>query len=390
MLDRAILRYEIGRMVDLVEEKIDSPENRRRQELWEATAYALYGRPRAGGKIPITVTPEIQMWARLHRIRLVDFYQVPELWVYGQLKAKLFAFDEFRDDRPLDRDMWMWLGTAFESSLVGRLSVLCEELEPEKGQIPYTRCREALDHLEQPDFHKSGLMPLAHRMYEQCRALLPASYGVDFPDFIAMPMETASDMVGLETLLSEVAEGSEAAHALLRRCGEVRLQFRKDRARFLGTDLAPGFFGDDFVCVPIISPGFFREVVWPIERELAEEEGGIIYWHSCGNTTPMLESVQELSEIDLLHISAWTDRRAAGRMVREAQPLQVCVHPIREVLEATDAEIERSLSEIIEHLGRYPIKIDADGLEACMDMPEEIARVKHWIELAQRITAEAA
>jgi len=388
-MDTATIRDEISRMVELVEDKIDSSENKRRQELWEATSYALYGRPRAGGKIPITVTPEIQMWARLHRISLVGFYQIPELWVYGQLKAKLFAFDEFPDDRPLDRDLWMWLGTAFESSLVGRPSVLHEELEPEKGQIPYASCTEAIDHLEQPDFHKSGLMPLAHRMYEQCREILPPHYCVDFPDFIAMPMETASDMVGLERLLSEVAEGSEAAHALLRRCGEVRLQFRKDRARFLGTDLAPGFFGDDFVCVPIISPGFYREVVWPLEHELAVDEGGIIYWHSCGNTTQMLESVQELSEIGLLHISAWTDRRAAGNIIRPDQPLQVCVHPIKEVLDATDSEIEHCLNEIIEHLGRYPIKIDADGLEACMDLPEQIARIKHWITLAQRVTARA-
>ena len=61
---------EIPKLVDAIDARIDSDENRRRQALWEKD-----GRPvTRPDKIPVTVSPEFQMWAAVTGVNLIDFY----------------------------------------------------------------------------------------------------------------------------------------------------------------------------------------------------------------------------------------------------------------------------------------------------------------------------
>ncbi|MDO9579192.1 MAG: uroporphyrinogen decarboxylase family protein [Bacteroidales bacterium] len=384
-MNGAFLQDEIKRLVSLIEEKIDSPKNRLRQVLWDKNGFP---HPDAE-KIPITVSPEIQMWSKLHNISLIDFYQIPELYVYGQLKAKVFAFDNFNDDRPIDRVIWMWLGTPFEGSLLGIPFDFFINFEPDDGGvIIYSSCIEAVEKIKQPNFFTSGMMPLAHRMYEGCKTLLPGDYNIIFPDYIQTPLATATHLVGTELFLMEAIDNSEAARQLLARLLEIRVQFRKDRANFLGIGLERGIYDNDHVSTPMISPGLYRDLIWPVENELAVREGGIAYWHSCGNTTAMLDRIKKLPGLGLLHISAWTDRCKAAEILDRNLPLQVCVHSLKEVLCATDSQIKASLADIIKNLGHHRIKIDADCFQTFMEMSEQVRRIRHWTDLAQKMTGE--
>ena len=164
------------------------------------------------------------------------------------------------------------------------------------------------------------------------------------------------------------------------------MQFRRDRAEFLGEDLGPAIYDNDTVNTPLLSPGLYRDMIWPVENELAEREGGVAYWHSCGNTTAMQEWIAKLPNLGLLHVSAWTDRRRTAETLSRDLPLQVCVHPLKEVLDASDETIRASLAEIVDTLGGHRIKIDADCFQTVMDLDEEVRRIRHWAEIAQEVT----
>ena len=47
--------------------------------------------------------------------------------------------------------------------------ILSEHIEPWLGRKPAIANKEDLDKLGMPDFYKSGLMPLAHRYYQELR-----------------------------------------------------------------------------------------------------------------------------------------------------------------------------------------------------------------------------
>lgn len=386
-MNLAILRDDIRRMVDEVERRIASPDNRARQSMWDECGLPLAGERR---RVPITVTPELQMWGRVHQISLRDFYQVPEVYVSFQLRTKLFAFDNFSDDRPIDRYIWMWFGTPFEGSLFDVPYRFYDDLEPEPfEERKYQTCAEAAEAIAQPDFRSSGMMPIVHRVYEGSLELLPDDYDLDFPDYIQTPLATACQLLGVDKLVMEAYDHPADFVRLLRRLMDIRVAYRQQRAEFLGTDLAAGTYDNDAVCTPILSPNLYRELVWPIEMELSERERGISYWHSCGNTTEMLPLIGKLPGIGLQHISAWTDRAVAAEVVRRDQALQVCVHPMSEVLQASSAQAEDSIRRILAVLGHHRIKIDADCIQACMPIPEQIERLRRWTEIAQRVTNQA-
>ena len=375
---------QIRQLLELIEERVDSCENRRRQALWDADGLVRQD----AEKIPITVSPEIQMWGRLLEVSLIDFYQAPAVYVYAQLKSKVFAFDHFHDDRPIDRGIAMWFGTPFDGSLFGIPFQFLADFEPDdKDATLYDSCRQAAEGIEQPDFFNAGMMPIAHRMYEQCRALLPGSYELSFPDYIQTPLSTAAHLVGIDRFLIEACTNQPDARELLKRLIEIRVRFRQERSEFLGIGFGPAVFDNDFVNTPMISPGIYRDLIWPIENELATQEGGTGYWHSCGNTVDMMESIITLPGLEELHVSAWCDRGKSGQILPKDLALQVCVHSLQEVLHATDEQIEVSLTQIIETLGQHRIRIDADCFQAVMDMPEQIRRIAHWADIAQRLTS---
>ena len=242
---------EIPKMLDMIEQRIDSDENLRRLSLWDENGNPL-GK---STKIPVTVSPEIQMWAKVTGVNLVDYYRIPEAFVYATLKVKLFAFDTFADDQPLDRGIWMWWGTPFEGSLFGIDYEFLPDVEPEPmGRHPYATCREAAMRIRQPDFFRAGMMPLVHNVYEQCKQLLPDSYEISFPDYIQNPLSTAFHLLGGDALLTQILTDTESAEQLLTRLIDIRLQYRRERAEFTDTEFGPGIFDNDLVCVPMISP----------------------------------------------------------------------------------------------------------------------------------------
>jgi hypothetical protein len=64
--------------------------------------------------------------------------------------------------------------------------------------------------------------------------------------------------------------------------------------------------GDDEVDGNIISPGTYEEFIYPSDQEFCRDHRGI-YFHSCGNLTPMLPLIRSLPNLRILHVSSLTD-----------------------------------------------------------------------------------
>lgn len=381
-MNKTKLREEIKAMIQEIETRVESAENERRKSFWEEK-----GLPnKEANRRPIRVVPELQMWACLHGISLVDLYKVPELFIYSQLKIKLFAFDNFKDDQPIDREIRMWYGSPFEGALFGLPFVFLEDYEPEdEGVFLHENCKEVLRRIKQPDFYSSGIMPLIHRMYDECQNLIPDIYDLVFPDFIQAPLQIGFHLLGMENFLVAFLRDPEGATSLLNRLMEIRVEFRKERAKFLGIDFGAGIYDNDAVGEPIISPKIYRELVWPIENKMAELEGGIEYWHSCGNTTGMMELIQKLPNCKLRHISPWSDCKKAAEVYGLNDALQVSMHPVRDVINATDSHIKKNLINIVTTFNEHQYFIDADGIQAYLSMPEQIKKIQNWIRIAHNV-----
>ena len=249
----------------------------------------------------------------------------------------------------------------------------------------HKNCREVFKSIKQPDFSSSGLMPLAHRMYDECKQILPENYELEFPDYIQTPLQLAFHLTGIRNFLVQVIDDPEGINFLLNRLMDIRIEFRQQRARFLNIELGPGIYDNDAVAAPMISPEIYRDIVWPVEKELSEKEGGILYWHSCGDTTKMMEWIHKLPDLRMYHVSAWCDCVKAAEVYGTEQALQVCVHPIREVLDATGSQMEERIKQIVDALGDHRFYIDADCIQACMDMPVQIKKIKNWVQIARRV-----
>ncbi len=66
-------------------------------------------------------------------------------------------------------------------------------------------------------------------------------------------------------------------------------------------------------------------------------------------------------------------------------PLEFCLHPLRDVKQATPAEMENTLTEIAEACGSGPYTVRADGLQVLSGLKKELAKVDEWIEVADRV-----
>jgi hypothetical protein len=381
-MDKSKLRNKIKAMIQEVEKRVESEENERRNSFWDRKGIPVKDQK----KIPIRMIPELQMWARLHEISLVDLYKVPELFIYTQLKIKLFAFDNFMDDQPIDREIRMWYGSPFEGALFGLPFIFLEAYEPEdNGVFLHEDCREVLKRIKQPDFYSSGIMPLVHRMYVECQKLIPDTYELVFPDFIQAPLQIGFHLLGMENFLVAFIQDPKGATSLLNRLINIRVEFRKQRAKFLDIDFGPGIYDNDAVGEPIISPKIYRDFVWPIESKMAALEGGIEYWHSCGNTTRMMEWIRKLPNCKSWHVSPWSDRKKAAETYDCTEVLQLCMHPVRDVMNTSDSYIEENIKDIITTLDGHRYFIDADGIQASMNMPEQIKKMQNWIRIAHNV-----
>jgi uroporphyrinogen-III decarboxylase len=346
------------------------------------------GTPRARSTInraPIMIEPEMTMWGSIIGFRADEFYQDPVVFLLNQLKINIFRHENFDEDTCVGKEIVIWLGTTLESSFFGSKTIYTENDYPWIDREPVIRSEEDLEKIESFDFHKTGLMPLCHQYYEVIGELLESDFKVTFPEWGRSPFGVATHVRGYENLLVDMIKNPKFAHRLVRVITDLRKSWVRERATFLRQEVEKGNLYNDEVNSPTLSPQLYEEFALSYELELAEYHGGILYWHSCGDTTTLLPSIAKIPDLEMFHVGPWTDVATAVKTFNGKVPLEICLHPVRDIQTATRITMEKRLSDIAEACNGYPYTVRADGLQIMKDIDRDLKKIGEWNEMARRL-----
>ncbi len=375
-----------------VREAEGSQKNRRNFRLWgqpqDVGQEHWHGLPQQDRPFPITVDPEGPMWADILDFSLKRFYTDPTEYLRRTLQKDLYRFRRWDANTCIERKVAIWLGVGFEPSLFGVEVTYQDRVSPWIAKRPVINSREDLDALEMPDFRSSGLMPLAHRFYEEMGELLPEDFSAEFPDWQRSPFGVCCHLRGMDNFLMDMVQEPEFARAQLRFVTECRKRWRQERARFLGEPLGSGVLYNDEVNGQVFPPRLYEDLVLPGETELGEL-AGIVYWHSCGDTTEFLELIRRIPGLQMFHVGPWTDVSRAAE-VMEGMALQVCLNPVKDVQRADEEHIRARIENICDVCRGKPFTIRADGLHTIDTLARELQSIDRWLEIALNVREQRA
>ena len=188
----------------------------------------------------------------------------------------------------------------------------------------------------------------------------------------------------MQNLLADILLSPEFVHKLMQFITEARKEWVKERAKFLGQKIGKGDLDDDEVNSPSLSPQQYEEFILPYEKKLCQFHGGIGYWHSCGDTTKLLNSIRKIPKIDMFHIGPWTDLKKSKEVFGKDTALEKCLMPTVDVQLASQSKMEAKLDEIRGILDGTSYTVRADGLQVINSVEEDIIVIKKWTKLACR------
>jgi len=425
-----VSRDRIKTLMDQVRRIHESPKNQARMRFWQVVPHERWEpalirtlpAPRGGGKIPFVVEPALAMWSEILGFDTVAYYQDPLTYLTAQLEMKIYHAQHFQDDTYIDKSFRILFATLLEGTLMGMPFGFTREGHPWLDYAhPIVQSPEDVERLEPPDFRQSGIMPLVHRFYAEMTEALEDDFLVKFPDWLMGPFGVACELRGFDKFLMDLILNPEFTQQLLRAIVEARKAWQAECDRFLGVERTRGTLGNDDVYCPNLSPALYRDAVLPFEIELCEhyggidarfgEEaaspsftdegaaslsftekgtekgGGIFYWHSCGDTTKLIDTIARIPVVDLFHCGPWTDVGQAARVWGDrGVALEVCVEPVDKVQRASPEEQRRYLREIVDQVPDHvECIIKVDSLEVMRDLATELAAIQSWIDAAREV-----
>lgn len=377
-------------LIEEVRELENHPRNLKIKNVWFSTESDRMPRgrrvPRLSSEvetIPFTVELEHDMWGRLFGFNLKKFFTDATCYLENTLREMIYKFKVFQDFMPIDRTIPMWFGVVFESSLFGAQPIFKEDQSPWIAQEPLLKNYADLKTLSMPNFYKSGLMPLAHKMYEELQELAGDGLRISFPQWFRGPFGVASHLRGINDILADLYLNPKFVHKLMRILTDAHKEWVRERARFLGSPIEPGVLANDEVGSPSLSPQLYEEFVLPYEQELCEFYERIVYWHSCGNTTELASSIAKIPKLDLFHIGPWTDMGKAKEAMKSGTAFEKCLMPTEDVYFAIPEQIEVQLEEIRRIMDGSAYTVRADGFQIVRSLEEDLAKIKRWSEIAK-------
>lgn len=338
---------------------------------------------------PITVDPEKQVWAHTVGFDISKYWVDPDVHLEARLKMNIHKFESYKDNTYFPGDISPWFGVVFELSMFGFDIIWREDRDPWIGGGPILKEYEDLEKLQHPDFYKSGLMPKVHEFYQAFRERVGDRIDVVFPDWVRGPFCLAMHLRGMESLLMDMYENPDWVHKLMRFLTDSHKIWSTERAKFTGKPIVKGKLYNDEIDCPTISPKVYKEFILPYEKEISEFHGGITYFHSCGNLTPFLADIKTIPNLDIVHVSPWTNLDEALKALPPEVTLDICVDPARDVIQATEEQMRSKLEDIVAKCRRNEkaaFSIRADALEIINDFEYDNAKINKWCEVAREIT----
>ncbi len=383
----------IKRLCDRVRSLVDSDENKKRLKLWRGTAglpniFTRYIPKENLSVIPFIADLDREMWAPVLGLSIERIYTDPYSYLEFELSKKIFAFENFDDDNPITKNITIWFGVGFSATLLGLEQEPAKNgHEPWVGKKSIIKRKGDLQLLELPDFYRSGLAPLAHKMYSQIKEVINDDFNVIFPewDSDSGPFGIAMHLRGVEDFSIDMIDDPGFVHDLMKFILKAKVHWSQERAKFLNTKIIPLYLANDDVNVPIISPKGYKEFVLPYEKKISEFHGGIEYWHSCGRIDPILTYIKEIPNLKMIHVSHSTDLQKSVEIIGKDNIIEIVLNPIDDVEKATPLQMESKLREIKRVCEGLNFTVRADAFQVLTSVENDLKQIKLWIGKARKV-----
>ncbi|MFA6507650.1 MAG: uroporphyrinogen decarboxylase family protein [Treponemataceae bacterium] len=385
---------DILRLMDRYQEIVASSKNQKRKTLWKDphnwNRDMWRGIPverTIQSPVPFTIALDNSLWSHVLDYSLKDYYSDPEFFLKQQLRKAIFSFENFDDDTVYTNEFYIWFGVITELSILG---VPIEWFSNKEGWIKNRIIKDEADlaALSHPDFRTSGLMPKIHQYYEVLSEYAGERFSVMFPEWVRGPFCLAMHMRGVSEILVDCMLEEEFVRKLLRFVTDSKKRWDKERTAFLGQKLTSCNLYNDEIDCPSISPDIYKNIIFPYEKELADEYGSVKYWHSCGNTTIFQNQINKLTNLKLYHCGPWTDFGNAVKTMDRSVGIDLCVNPQKDVVEASEEQMRNQLKGIRE-TGRdaaYGVRADAFMINGTYN-ESLIKKIQSWSALARETFA---
>jgi len=379
----------IRRLVDRVDELVESPRNQDRLAHWERYWARIPSCDDPEGPI-FTMDVGLPTQGDLLGFNCREYFSDAATQIRYQLEWRIWHQENLCDDTLIQRGVGIGLGNAHEASLVGQRVEYPTHADPvARYEKPVVENDVDLDRLEMPDFYTSGQMPRVHRMYTEAKELLqgPGNDGweVSFPGAYRGVLGLGQVIRGPhENIIFDMIDRPQFAHRIFRYVTDFHRHYYEERSKFLGEPIGLAHIGNDEVTVPVVSPRIYEEFLLPYEKEIAHFHGGMSCWHSCGTTTPLLGLIRTIPNVRKFYTGPWTDVEAVMETFGDNTPIMIAVNTVDDILTATPEQMEAKVRSVADKCHGAMLQIRGGSTNSISDLEADVAQMRLWTQVARR------
>lgn len=274
-----------------------------------------------------------------------------------QLLQKIFKFRHIPEDIPLSTAIHSNLGLCwmYRTGVLGE-TYLIEESTGAFVPQPIIKSEADLDRLNIPKYEYDR--DLHNRRVSIFQDILEGAFPVvddNLPSGIGAPFSTANNLRGVLEILEDMVERPLLVHRLMDFIAQSTLEYNRQKRDALG-GIRMATFGCDEVSCDMLSPAAYEEFILPYELRVAEETDSI-YYHSCGNLTPLFRKIVTIPHIQRVHVSPWSRlsvaiEECAGKVVLEKH-----LHPSVDLDALSPQEIRAQVKEVTDLGVNYALEM---------------------------------
>jgi len=385
----------ITKLLDTVATLYISDENKRRQSLWQKDEPRVRGEIQwhgipsgnagIGDIMPVTAETQNAIWLEVLGFTFDRYYTEPEYFLEYYLQIKIKKFLEIPDDTPIDMNIPIWFGVAFEAALLGQGVNLSPHEEPSFGKDPIVT--ELTRFPSSFSFENNKYLQFAKDFYIRIKGLVGSDFDVTFPYWFRGPQGVALYIRGFGNFLSDLYINPEFAHRILRYVTDSQKCYIQWRSDYLEKPIEKvDLFNDD---IPLMSPEHYKEFIFPYEQELCEFTGGVYYWHSCGDISRHVSEIEKLSSLDLLDFGVSMEDKSIGLdNLSKNLTIEFRVLAQKYIQGADQDTMRKYMYEIIHYCKKKNLEkyiLRTSGMSTLLGAEKDLLKLREWIEVSRDI-----
>jgi hypothetical protein len=288
----------------------------------------------------------------------------------------------------------------FEATLLGVGWTTREDTQAWFGEPPLESIAAAgsLERIiEGIDFQRTGMMPLAHRIHELGSEIAEGRLRIVFPRWFSGNLRMAQKLRGDTNLFIDFHDDPDGVRKLMGLITRLRRRFDKERRERFPADgevhhhfssylRAGSVIGNDEVDGNIFGPQTYLDFIFPSDVEFCADHRDI-YFHSCGNLTPMYRHIKGLPNIAFVHVSSLSDFRTAADTYGTSVIYEKAFadwDPAFAAIVAGDPSFARGQVELCRERGLHAwFMVDVDKAD-----PRSVDRFRKWVGVMKGVITE--